>query len=663
MRKQLSLLLVFILCWSALGISGPIAVKAQSMITVNIPTFPITLNDVVIDNATRYYPLITYKDITYFPLTYTDSRFMNLTADWSDTEGLSVKVSHDYLNIPDETLGTIAYGSYPAVIVDIPIYINEKAINNADEEFPLVMFRDVTYFPLTWRFAGEEFGWDYSFDDQRGLVIDTRTTGFNSLGAEWYDLNTSTPGYNIFTNLADAYSIELPANMWVDMNLPYIRAVLANDSQRIEIYRQEMNHLVSPQSYSTYSNRFKQNWQDHHIQYDATLTINGCRAVVLQWYRDKLALVENDKNYYASVDLVYSNHEVFTFLFKSEQPFADSEEYLSVVRSFRRQGDPLAIPISQDLTPSQSVLSTETNQVFEQYFGARAKLSWGIFSPQIPGNFIQHKIMENRFGYKFPFVLHYTHFNSHLPNVESALSTIKAEGRYTELTLQTSPTEDGHLMMYDVLKGDYEPFLREYAQIIAKLQHPILMRLGNEMNGDWCSYSAWQTSKDTELFKAFYLYVYRIFEEEGANPYTIWVWNPNEKSFPDFKWNHSDLFYPGGQYVDIIGLTGYNTGTYYPGEKWRSFAEIYDPIYHYAIARYNKPLMITEFSCSSIGGNKPQWVHDMFAAIRNYDRIKVAVWWHGADYSADGHATRPYWINDTEEVIMIFRNQLNTFDR
>ena len=40
----------------------------------------------------------------------------------------------------------------------------------------------------------------------------------------------------------------------------------------------------------------------------------------------------------------------------------------------------------------------------------------------------------------------------------------------------------------------------------------------------------------------------------------LWVWNPNEKSFPNFTWNAMELYYPGNEYVDIIGLTGYNTG-------------------------------------------------------------------------------------------------------
>ncbi len=62
-------------------------------------------------------------------------------------------------------------GQYEATIAEFPIYVNDKNINNFMEEYPLLLFRDVTYFPLTWRFAVEEFGWSYYFDTTNGLVI------------------------------------------------------------------------------------------------------------------------------------------------------------------------------------------------------------------------------------------------------------------------------------------------------------------------------------------------------------------------------------------------------------------------------------------------------------------------------------------------------------
>ena len=173
-------------------------------------------------------------------------------------------------------------------------------------------------------------------------------------------------------------------------------------------------------------------------------------------------------------------------------------------------------------------------------------------------------------------------------------------------------------------------------RVVADFAILVLFRPFNEMNGDWCSYSAYHTSRDTDIFKALYRYIHGIFAEAGAEN-VIWVWNPNERSFPDFKWNHEIMYYPGDKYVDVVGLTGYNTGTYYQGETWRSFQEIYAPLYQKATGLYEKPLMITEFACSRIGGDKEQWVQDMFDAIADFPAIKVAIWWDGCDWDTQQH--------------------------
>ena len=629
---------------------------------VQVPAYDITLNGVKIDNHNRRYPIIVLGDIPYFPLDFDDCSFMNLVTHWEAGAGLWIGHQDQHTDLPDMTLlaaGESNEGLFWAEVATIPISFNNKAIINIAESYPFLIFRDLTYLPLTQRFVRDELDWEYSLDRHHGLNIKTRVLPYSLLEAELYSLSAGLSGKFGFSNYVDAYSLELPTAMTVNMSDPQLRAVLERRGLRLEIYRQEVGGAVS--SYIDYSNRFKNNAMDHQIEYDGKIFIKGKTAIVLQWSRDKLSRVPQDKNYYASVDLIWSNREVYTFMFKSEQPFNDMEDYLSIVRSFQRQGEPTTAPLIREETPSQSLFSIETAALFEQYFNSEAGLSWGIFTPLVPSYFPEQKAFEQQVRFTFPFVLYYTHFTSSLPDIESALSVIKAEGRYPELTLQTSNTEDGSLMLYDVLNGEYDEFLRAYARIIADLEHPTLMRLCNEMNGDWCSYSAWHAGKDTELFKALYYYVYRIFEEEGAATYTIWVWNPNEKSFPDFKWNHGDLYYPGGRLVDIVGLTGYNTGTYHPGEIWRTFNEIYQPIYAEAVASYNKPLMITEFSCSNVGGNKPLWVRDMFEQIQSYDKIKLAIWWSGADYDANGNTTRSYWINESEALIAEFRKGFESY--
>ena len=61
----------------------------------------------------------------------------------------------------------------------------------------------------------------------------------------------------------------------------------------------------------------------------------------------------------------------------------------------------------------------------------------------------------------------------------------------------------------------------------------------------------------------------------------IWIFNPNDRDYPPANWNHFMAYYPGDEFVQLIGITGYNTGTYYKetkNETWREFDEIYDRI-------------------------------------------------------------------------------------
>ncbi|WP_051280694.1 glycoside hydrolase family 26 protein [Anaerovorax odorimutans] len=487
----------------------------------------------------------------------------------------------------------------------------------------------------------------------------------SNIEEQYYAIKEVNQHVNLFTNFIDGYSILIPDDLKVYMDSAGIRTVLKNDNMQIEIYKEDLKEGVSPETYINYSNKFLENTVDHKKEYEQDLIMAGYNTHVVKWSRNKLSKVENDKNYYASLDMKISNKVVFTFLFKSEKPFYSENQYVDIVSSFYKKTSAGSYEKIADKNILNNNISEnknwnkETKEVYEKYFGEKSTLKWGIFEPSAPEDFTNLKNLENRIQYKFPFLVYYKHFNkdNDVSSLRKGLTNAAKENRILELTLQTTSQEDGN-MVYDILNGEYDQFLDLFISEINEAKIPVLMRFCNEMNGDWCMYSSYHTSKDTEIFKQLYKYVYKKFEEKGASKYVIWVWNPNEKSLPDFKWNGEDMYYPGDEYVDVIGLTGYNTGTYYDAEKWRSFDEIYEIPYKKVLENYNKPIMITEFSSSSVGGNKEAWVLDMFDKIKNYDQIKVAIWWSGRDLDSDGSVARPYWIDETEELIDIFRKNL-----
>ena len=207
-RKFAALILAVIVC---LPFTGRVNAAAEKDVRVTLPAFKVTLNDEVINNTFSEYPLIVYKDITYFPMTYYDARWLGVTTGWSQESGLSVSSERDPLKLtgmPEYrayTRKTANASSYTASIASFPITVNGKTIDNASEEYPLLVFRDITYFPMTWRFCLEEFGWHYSWNANDGLVIYSWTDWMNSVryhGAYWHageKLTLEEEGKDIYT--------------------------------------------------------------------------------------------------------------------------------------------------------------------------------------------------------------------------------------------------------------------------------------------------------------------------------------------------------------------------------------------------------------------------------------------------------------------------------
>jgi hypothetical protein len=144
---------------------------AEPGVRVTLPEFAVTLNGNTVDNAQREYPMLVYKDITYFPMTWYDSRLLGLESSWSSENGLIINQSQVTSSYEPYATNRKNQKSYQAGVPASAITINGKTIDNKKETYPLLSFRDVTYFPLTWRFAHDEFGWDYVWDPQKGLNI------------------------------------------------------------------------------------------------------------------------------------------------------------------------------------------------------------------------------------------------------------------------------------------------------------------------------------------------------------------------------------------------------------------------------------------------------------------------------------------------------------
>lgn len=160
-------------------------------VETTIPSFPVALNELKFNNNDQEkYPLLVYRNITYFPMTYYQSNLLNLNTSWTAECGLIIQKGNSEMpkEFSYETPSSEKNSkTLTATIIDSKVTVNGKVIDNTKESYPLLLFRDVTYFPLTWRFAVEEFGWKYTFDTKAGLNIRSDNYFYTANGDSYKD--------------------------------------------------------------------------------------------------------------------------------------------------------------------------------------------------------------------------------------------------------------------------------------------------------------------------------------------------------------------------------------------------------------------------------------------------------------------------------------------
>lgn len=171
MKKFIYLLIV--LCLGLL--LTPNILMAEEKVDVKIPTYNITVNETGIDNYSSKYPFISYKGITYFPMTWSYANSLGLDIKWDTVNGLEItkKDNHKFSKLEQDLSDANDLNkTYKASIPKFKIVVNGTEINNSKEEYPILNFRDITYFPATWRFAVDEFGWKTKWNDYKDFSAD-----------------------------------------------------------------------------------------------------------------------------------------------------------------------------------------------------------------------------------------------------------------------------------------------------------------------------------------------------------------------------------------------------------------------------------------------------------------------------------------------------------
>jgi beta-mannanase len=214
------------------------------------------------------------------------------------------------------------------------------------------------------------------------------------------------------------------------------------------------------------------------------------------------------------------------------------------------------------------------------------------------------------------------------PNI--TLSAIWSVGAIPCLTWEPMVIENGKektISHIAISEGRYDPYLRDFARAAGAWGKPMIIRFAHEMNFKryhWGTSEADYGLNSPKIYQNMFKYIVSIFRQEGANN-ILWAFCPNAESIPNPSsdpqagWNHATAYYPGDEFVDILGMDGYNWGTTQTlkdsgwQSHWQSFESIFGSLYRELRAiSSTKPVIVFETASTHQGGDKGQWIQDAF---------------------------------------------------
>ncbi|WBU38476.1 glycosyl hydrolase [Homoserinibacter sp. YIM 151385] len=300
---------------------------------------------------------------------------------------------------------------------------------------------------------------------------------------------------------------------------------------------------------------------------------------------------------------------------------------------------------------------------------APSKDLFGMYTQQSPYNWAELDATARRIGSEPGIAGYFGGWDGDFR--ADAVTRSWQRGMLPLLTWESRPLEAANdvvdepaYRLQKIIDGDFDAYLTRYAKAIRKTGLPLAIRLNHEMNGDWYPWSEQVNGNSPGEYAEMWRHVHDIFEKAGANDYVIWVWAPNRidklaASARSLEYLRS--LYPGDEYVDWVGMSGYLRPPYAEGTQF-TFEETFSKTLAQLRQVARKPVFLAEIGASEIGGGKPHWIRSLFknlALPENQDVIGFSWFNLTVTSSVQGSlATNDWRITSRADSLAAFKEGL-----
>ncbi|HEU0102335.1 MAG TPA: hypothetical protein VFR07_08460 [Mycobacteriales bacterium] len=239
------------------------------------------------------------------------------------------------------------------------------------------------------------------------------------------------------------------------------------------------------------------------------------------------------------------------------------------------------------------------------YLGAAVNVQPGQTWPQAFANF------EQQTGRQLP--LHRMFQQWQQQTVTPLTRWDVAGGRLPALSLNAPPP------WAEIARGEHDADIVAQAQAFKEFGAPVLLTFNHEPELD-----SPELGSPADYVAAWRHWV-DIYRSEGATNVSFnWILLAASFNRPAV----ARSYYPGDDYVDWLGVDGYNWFTC-QSFPWRSFAEVFAGFRTWAATR-DKPVIIAEVGSAEDDADplrKARWINDMGTTLSSWPQVKAVAWY------------------------------------
>ncbi len=277
---------------------------------------------------------------------------------------------------------------------------------------------------------------------------------------------------------------------------------------------------------------------------------------------------------------------------------------------------------------------------------ASASIQLGSYVRGAPGSGQTMDEYTNLVGQRPGIVMWYRGFDQSLM-YSSEIANLSARGSTPMVSLEPVDENGTDIPLSQIAAGNYDSYIHKAAGVAKAWGARIMIRFAYEMNLSPGAGIPWgggpgavggNTPAD---YIAAWRHVVGIFRADGAtNAEFVWAPNVDDGGIPFTQ------YFPGDEWVDDVGLDGYNWGSAFEstGHKWLSLGDTFASSYATLTQLSSKPVIFTETASAEIGGNKASWIQRGFLneIPQLFPRVTGVIWFNvqkESDWRVDSSPT------------------------